>query len=219
MTLPEPRLPRLGALTSGMSTADLVAADDWLELLVEADLEAADLQRLEARGCRVVRSHLLSVRAEETRWVDAEFDECELAGARMSEAAFTRVLFRGGRLSGAQLFASRLNDVRFESCRADGASFRFTKGERVAFIDCDLRGAEFVGAELASVRFEGCDLEGADFTQARIADAHLHRSQLQGIRGATGLQRPVIEASQVVPFALSLFAVHGVVVEAVEDEG
>ena len=85
-------------------------------------------------------------------------------------------------------------------------------------MECDLRNAEFVGAELTGVRFDGCDLTGADFDKARIPDARLHGSTVDGIRGAGGLIRPVIEPDQVLPFSLSLFALHGVVVDHPGDD-
>ena len=116
-----------------------------------------------------------------------------------------------------QFNASRANDVRFVGCRLDGASYRMVHGERVWFEDCILTEAEFCAAELTRVRFERCDLTAADFSQARIPDADLRGSIVEGLRGVGGLQRPIIDAAQVVPFAYSLMAVHGVVIRGDEE--
>ena len=60
--------------------------------------------------------------------------------------------------------------------------------------------------------------KGGKETAAAIPDARLHGSTVDGIRGAGGLIRPVIEPDQVLPFSLSLFALHGVVVDHPGDD-
>jgi hypothetical protein len=112
-----------------------------------------------------------------------------------------------------------LNDVRFVGCRLDGASFRMVHGERVWFEDCILTEAEFCAAE---------------FDPRAVRTLRSHRRRLltgphprrvtcavpivEGLRGVGGLQRPIIDAAQVVPFAYSLMAVHGVVIRTEGDE-
>ena len=206
-----PHAPRVGTLVPS-DRAELLADLDWYDVLVAADLSATDLAGLNVRGARGSSALFVGADLGRVRVIDAIFDSCDLSGARFDDSALTRVEFRDCRLSGVQFNAARIGDVRFVGCRLDGASFRMLRGERIWFEDCILTEAEFCAAELTSARFERCNLTGTDFSQARIPDASLIGSILDGMRGVTGLQRPVIDATQVVSFAYSLMAVHGVVV-------
>jgi uncharacterized protein YjbI with pentapeptide repeats len=207
----EPRAPRLGELQPA-PRRDLVADLDWTDLAVTDDLAEAYLEQLVARGVHSTAASFVGARVHQARVIDCRFESCDLSGVHCDDGEYTRVEFRECRLSGAQFNSSRLHDVRFVRCRLDGANFRMAHGERVWFEDCVLLDAEFNSAQLAHARFDRCDLTNAEFTHAEIADASLAGSTLDGIRGVGGLQRPVIDASQVVAFAYSLMAVHGVVV-------
>ena len=212
-----PRAPRLGGLATA-TRDELLAELDWYDVSVTCELSGAPLCQLQVRGARFSSVPLVSSDLQGARLIDAAFDGCDLSGARFDEAALTRCEFRDCRLSGVQFNAARANDVRFVGCRLDGASFRMVHGERVWFEDCILTEAEFCAAELTRVRFERCDLTAADFSQARIPDADLRGSIVEGLRGVGGLQRPIIDAAQVVPFAYSLMALHGVVIRTEGDD-
>ena len=211
-----PRAPRLGVLAEP-DRVDLLAELDWLDVSVAHDLSGTDLGEVRMQGIRFASAQLVAANLQRGRTIDTVFDGCDLSGARFDDGALTRVEFRDCRLSGAQFNAARMNDVRFTGCRLDGASFRMVHGERVWFEGSVLTEAEFCAAELVRARFDHCDLTAADFSQARIADAPLHGSILEGVRGVTGLQRPIIDATQVGPFAYSLMAVHGVVIATDDD--
>ena len=213
-----PRPPRLGGLLAA-DHADLLRDLDWADVDVRGDFAGVCLGQLQVQGARVTSSKFVGADLQRARIIDAVIDGSDLSGARIDEAALTRVEFRDCRLSGAQFNASRLTDMRFTGCRLDGASFRMVRGDRVWFEDCVLTEAELYAAELSAARFERCELGRADFSQARIPDARLVGSTLDDIRGIGGLQRPVIDATQVVQLAYALMAVHGVVIQDLEDDG
>ncbi len=213
----EPRAPRISGVQE-MSREELLADLDWQGVAVADDLSHCDLAQLTAQGVRCSSATWVGADLQQSRIMDSVFDGCDLSGARLDDGALTRVEFRNCRLSGVQFNASRINDVRFVECRLDGASFRMAQGERVWFDQCVLTEAEFTATELTRARFEHCDLTAADFSQARIGDASLLGSVVEGIRGVGGLQRPIIDPTQVVPFAYSLMAVHGVVIRTEGDD-
>lgn len=212
-----PRAPRLGNLQAA-TRVELLAELDWQDVLVVDELSGCDLGQLHAQGVRCESAAFVGADLQQARCIDTVFERCDLSGARFDDGALTRVEFRDCRLSGVQFNAARLNDLRFVGCRLDGASFRMAHGERVWFAECVLTEAEFTATEVVSARFEHCDLTAADFSQARIGDASLLGSVVEGLRGVAGLQRPVIDATQVVPFAYSLMALHGVVIRTEGDD-
>ena len=213
----EPRAPRIGSVHESTRAA-LLADLDWQDVSVVDELSHCDLGQLHAQGVRCASAAFVAADLQQARCIDTVFEGCDLSGARFDDGALTRVEFRDCRLSGVQFNASRLNDLRFVGCRLDGASFRMAHGERVWFEHCVLTEAEFTATEVVGARFEHCDLTAADFSQARIGDASLLGSVVDGLRGVTGLQRPIIDATQVVPFAYSLMAVHGVVIRTEGDD-
>lgn len=213
----EPRSPRINGVQQ-MARDELLADLDWQGVLVVDDLSQCELAQLSAQGVRCTSATFIGADLQQARIIDTTFEGCDLSGARLDDGAFTRVEFRDCRLSGVQFNASRINDLRFVGCRLDGASFRMAQGERVWFDQCVLTEAEFTATELTRARFDHCDLTAADFSQARIGDASLLGSVVEGIRGVGGLQRPIIDPTQVVPLAYSLLAVHGVVIRAEGDD-
>jgi uncharacterized protein YjbI with pentapeptide repeats len=205
----EPRLDDLAMFERHQLLADL----DWDGVSLQHDFSGCDLGHLHVRGAHCSSSHFVAADLQDARLIDVVLDGCDLSGARLDEAALTRVRFQDCRLSGVQFNAAHLSDVRFVNCRLDGASFRMTRGKRVWFEQSLLSEAEFTAAELAHVRFDHCDLTTADFSQARIPDARLHGSVVDDLRGVAGLQRPVIDGTQAVPFGLLLLGVQGVVID------
>ena len=216
----QPRAPRVGVVgvVGAAALSEMLADLEWSDVKITHDLSGAHLERMSMQRVRCTSAQFVGADLQQARLVDSLFQDCDLAGVRIDEASLQRVEFRNCRMSGAQFNATRLHDARFEGCRLDGASFRMVRGERVAFDECTLTDAEFYAAELADARFEHCDLTTTDFSQARIPDASLSGSMVEGLRGVGGLQRPIIDASQVVPFAFSLMTLYGVVVRADEDD-
>ena len=184
-------------------TADVVGADGAAPDVVDVEITASLL-----RGCS-----LSGARIERLRMTDVVLDGCDLSGADLYEADLTRVAFESCRLSGATLAKARLTDVTFTGCKAEGLNLRMVTGARVTFDDTVLRDADLLSAAITDGRFLGCDLHDADVTKAKLGGVRLHRSQLDGLKGAEHLRGAVIDATQLVPLAVRVFAALGITVE------
>jgi Pentapeptide repeats (9 copies) len=145
-----------------------------------------------------------------SRLVDVVMRRCDLSGADLEGAAFTRAEFIECRLSGARLPHTRMRDVRFIECRIDQVNLRSAQAEFVRFERCRLENAEMVGARLTGAAFWDCDLSNADVSQVSVERVQLHGSALTGLGGATSLVPISIDAEQPPAFAALLLAKLGV---------
>lgn len=195
------------------ATVEVLLDDpDWYEQLVAGDLTELRCEGLDVRRCHLKDAQLTGSHLGRARFVDCVVEDCELSGVHLDDAALTRVSFLRCRLSGAVFSAARWSDVTFTDCRLDGASLRMVQAEHSRFHECILHQADLTGLVLAHGRFTDCDLTAADFSAARVTDADLRGSRLDGMRGIAGLQRPVLDPEQAVPFSMALMDLHGVVV-------
>lgn len=127
------------------------------------------------------------------------------------------VELRRCRLSGVDLSAARLNDVHLVECKLDEAGFAGATGERLRMDSCLLPRASLVGARIEHLRLYDCDLTEVDVSGARLDGARLHGSAIERLKGADGLRGVTIDSTQVVPFALRLFAARNIGVD--DDRG
>jgi uncharacterized protein YjbI with pentapeptide repeats len=184
-----PRRRPLDGPTHAPSPPDLPpepATDGWVGARLEAaDHAEAALPRLRITDCEMIR--------------------CNLANARCSGAALTRVVLRGCRLTGIALAGGQLTDVAFEDCRIDLASFSECDLERVVFADCMLVQSDFLAARLHDVRFERCDMTDIDISEASSRNSQLRGCTLDGLRGAASLRNVAMPWGDVMA-AAGLFA-------------
>lgn len=206
-----PHAPRLGEVRPA-SVAALLDDPDWYELRVSGDLAATRCPGLDVRRSHFVGAELTGSHLSGARLVDCVVEDSEFSGVHLDDAALTRVAFVRCRLSGVVFSAARWQDVTFTDCRLDGASLRMVRAEHSRFTECVLRGGDLYGMVLAHGAFTDCDLTEADFSAARVSDPDLRGSRLDGLRGIAGLQRPVLDPEQAVPFSAALMDLHGVVV-------
>jgi uncharacterized protein YjbI with pentapeptide repeats len=87
------------------------------------------------------------------------------------------------------------------------------RGERVGFESTTMRGADLYEAELSAAHLFDCDLSGAELSKIRMAGARLHGCTLDEIKGAGYLRDVVIDATQLVPLALNVFAALGITID------
>ncbi|MDB5431635.1 MAG: pentapeptide repeat protein [Caulobacter sp.] len=141
---------------------------------------------------------------------EADFSNCNLAGARLGAITAERTVFYCADLRGVDLSDANLNgaDLRGASLRAadltgallDGADLRkailtkldlsgghqiaptTTTGEvAVDFSDASMKGARLGGARLENASFKGAVLHGADFEGARLDGADFAGAVLTGV--------------------------------------
>jgi uncharacterized protein YjbI with pentapeptide repeats len=205
--------PRLPAELAPRAAADLRGESDWAGCHVEGDLSGLVARRLDVAECRLTAVALTGADLDGVRMTDTLLEDCELSGAMFHDAVLTRVELRRCRMSGLQLPAAKLRDVTVLDGKLDEANLRMTTGERLAFRSSHLGGADFAAARLDDVRFFDCDLSRADFSNATIAGCRLHGSTVEGLQGAQHLGRAAIDSTQVLPFALRLYAALGIVVD------
>ena len=98
------------------------------------------------------------------------------------------------------------DEVSWESCEARGDLAG-------AFESTTMRGADLSEAELAAAHLFDCDLSGAELSKIRMAGARLHGCTIDEIMGAGYLRVVVIDATQIVPLALNVFAALGITID------
>jgi uncharacterized protein YjbI with pentapeptide repeats len=210
---PGPSTPRLPDTL--VSDAEALLGDDveWSGQHVVGDFSSRTAERVDVTACRVQSTSFTAVDIRRLRVSDALFVDCELSGATLHEADFSRVEFVQCRMLGLSVPAGRLRDVRFVECRLDGAEFRMSDCDQVQFDRCNLVGADFYAARLSRVHLFDSDLTGVEFSKAILKDGRLHGSRLESLRGASALRNVTIDSSQILPMALQVFSSVGIDVD------
>ena len=109
-------------------------------------------------------------------------------------------------MSGGLLPLAQLQDVTFSECKLDGMNLRMSTGDRVVFDHVNLRHGELTSAHLTSACFFDCDLGEAEVSHTQLPSARFHGSLLGDIKGGEYLRDIVIDSSQVLPLATSVFS-------------
>lgn len=182
--------PRLRTqLESASPTADDI--DDearLLDLVLEdVDLTDVDAEHVEFSGSRLTRCKLGGSDLDKLILVDSELAQCDLANARWSDAAVTRLAITSSRLTGFAAPGASFQHVTIRDSVLDFASFRFAKFVKVEFSDCRLQSADFVSADLSGTVFRRCDLTSAEFSQVKAAGATFVDCTWEGTRGIASL--------------------------------
>jgi uncharacterized protein YjbI with pentapeptide repeats len=187
--------PRLRAdLTTATLTPDEIDDEDRLLELELTDLDLTDLvaEHLEISGSRLTRCRLGGSDLDKPILVDVVLDHCDLANARWSDAAVTRMRVTSSRLTGFAGPGLSLQHVTVRDSVLDFSSFRFAKFVKVEFTDCRLQNADFVSADLSGTVFRRCDLTTAEFSQAKARGAIFADCTWEGTRGIGSLSGATI---------------------------
>ena len=187
--------PRLRAdLTAATLTPDEIDDEDRLLELELTDLDLSDLvaEHLELSGSRLTRCRLGGSELDKPILVDVVLDHCDLANARWSDAAVTRMRVTSSRLTGFAGPGLSLQHVTVRDSVLDFSSFRFAKFVKVEFTDCRLQNADFVSADLSGTVFRRCDLTTAEFSQAKARGAIFADCTWEGTRGIGSLSGATI---------------------------
>jgi uncharacterized protein YjbI with pentapeptide repeats len=189
-------VPRLRAQLESAAPDDFEDEDRLLELALEdVDLSDVEAEHVEISGCRLTRCKLAGTDLDKLVLVDTELTQCDVANARWSDAAVTRLAITSSRLTG---FAGPGMSIQHGTVRdsvLDFASFRFAKFQKVEFSDCRLQNADFVSANLSGTVFRRCDLSGAEFSQVKAAKAVFVDCTWDGAKGLVSLAGATVAAA------------------------
>ncbi|TDC30550.1 pentapeptide repeat-containing protein [Kribbella albertanoniae] len=163
--------------------------------LEDVDLSDLEAEHLEIGGCRLTRSKLAGSDLEKLILVDSELLHCDVANARWSDAAVTRVAIVSSRMTGFAGPGMSLQHTTVRDSLLDYASFRFAKFQKVELSDCRLQNADFVSADLSGAVFRQCDLSGAEFSQVKAAGALFVDCTWDGAKGLSFLAGATVAAS------------------------
>ena len=191
-------VPRLRAHLDAASPSPDEVEDE--ERLLELALDDVDLSDLEAEhveisGCRLTRCKLAGSDLDKLILVDTELSQCDVANARWSDAAVTRVAIVSSRLTGFAGPGTSLQHVTVRDSVLDFASFRFAKFLKVEFSDCRLQSADLVSADLSGTVFRRCDFTGAEFSQVKARGAVFVDCTWEGAKGLVSLAGATVAAS------------------------
>jgi uncharacterized protein YjbI with pentapeptide repeats len=159
-----------------------------LDLALE-DVDLSDLvaEHVELSGCRLTRCSLAGSDLDKLVLVDTELTQCDLANARWSDAAVTRLAISASRLTGFAAPGTSIQHATIRDSVLDFGSFRFAKFVKVEFADCRLQNADFVSADLSGTVFRRCDLTAAEFSQVKATGATFVDCTWEGTRGIGSL--------------------------------
>ena len=160
----------------------LTGADLTDATLEDADLESVDLlgdtiiangadfSRVRAPGLTAIKLSLRGLHAPGIVLTKAQFIECDLEGADLSDASMDQVVFIKSNLAGLRCHGARMRKAVFvEQVSLAGADFS----------ECDLSEANLRQASLPGVNFDRAIVENADLSGADLTAAVLTR-----VRGA-----------------------------------
>jgi uncharacterized protein YjbI with pentapeptide repeats len=213
-----PTLPRLPPEVPLDVHLRLTAGAEFDGLTIQGDYSEAHLEGLIVEEAHIVRSSFIATDLSRLKLVDVVVEASDLSGADMEEASFTRVTFKDCRMSGARLPRTHMRDVTFSEVRLDNGNFRMGTGDRVLFDHVILERGDFYSAQLTSTHFFDCDLTGADITKAKLSGARFHGSALIDLKGGEDLRNVVIDSSQVLPLATSVFGGLNIHIEDERDD-
>lgn len=165
------------------------------------DLEITNLAELVelapgsvVENCRLQGLDLQAVSLEGIRFVDCDFNTCNVSSVRLHQSAWRGVHFEHCKLMGMRWDTAKKEGfaVSFKECTLDYSVFAGIDLSKSAFVSSSLREVAFEGCHLAGVAFErcrmagvvitGCDLRGADFRTAVDWTIHPSENQLTGAR-------------------------------------
>jgi len=190
--------PRLRAhLDPASPTPDEIEDETRLLDLALTDVDLSDLEaeHVELSGCRLTRCKLAGSDLDRLILVDTELSQCDVANARWSDAAVTRLAITSSRLTGFAGPGMSIQHATIRDSVLDFGSFRFAKFLKVEFADCRLQNADFVSADLSGTVFRGCDFTGAEFSQVKATGAVFVDCTWDTARGLTSLTGATVAAS------------------------
>ena len=164
---------RKGLLIQFLAEAKLIAQEQRVISLVDADLTFADL-----RGARLSGADLRGAFLRGADLTSAKLESANLESAILSGADLESAYLSGAILSGAYLIGARLYVANLESAILSGADLTSAFLTSAFLRGADLRGARLSGADLTFANLRGADLTLADLNSAYLIGARLSGANL-----------------------------------------
>ena len=180
-----------------LSSAEVavIAADRAPVLLVDCDLEDADLSRIDMTDwrfehCVLKRANLTGVALER-----AEFAGCRGAFANFNAAELGEAKFQSSDFNNARFTGASLSQASFNGCKLTGADFSRAKNVAITFYETTLSAAILAGfsfrkhrlirvdfsmADLANCDFRDTVFEESSLREANLVDARFESADLRG---------------------------------------
>ncbi|MFF0343427.1 pentapeptide repeat-containing protein [Kribbella sp. NPDC004875] len=189
-------VPRLRAQLESALPEQIEDEERLLDLgLEDVDLSDLEAEHIEVSGCRLTRCKLAGSDLEKLIVVDTELVQCDIANARWSDAALTRVAITASRMIGFAGPGATFQHVTVRDTVLDFGSFRFAKFHKVELTDCRLQNADFVSADLTGAVFRRCDLSGVEFSQVKATKAVFVDCTWDGAKGLASLAGATVAAA------------------------
>lgn len=187
----------------------LIEKDNPIVVLSGADLSGANLNRADLRkinltGTNLIRSdfwmadlsgtNLSEADLRETNLSEADLSETNLSGANLSwsdlfkvdlseadlsEATFIEVDMSNAKLSKATLSRAMLSRINLSEADLNKADLSEADLESVSLISAKLSGANMSGAKLRKVDLSSIDLRGANLNGAKLIKVNLRKADLR----------------------------------------
>lgn len=170
---------------------------DWLHLMRRvnfhsANLNGADLSRLDLSGLDFRGAELNRVNLEASDLRGANLERANLSGARLNQANLNDATLAFANLTGANLLnanlrRAQLNGTNFAGAnlgraRLIDANLREAVCSAAVLMGADLTGADVQRADLRKATFVRADLQAADLSFANLEGAFLLEANLSGAR-------------------------------------
>ena len=117
-------------------------------VLTDADLTGAILTKANLSGVMAQRAGFQKARLEDLKVVEADFSDCDFAGAVLKDCTFINCRFPHARMTGAAL-----DNCSFVNCDLGKLHGEQLRADRCNFLSCGLDRADLCGAMMKKVTF------------------------------------------------------------------
>jgi uncharacterized protein YjbI with pentapeptide repeats len=211
------RAPRISPVAedAAESTIERLHDEDWHSgvRVRSADWTGSDADMVTIELATLATVDFSGSRLERLRLVDVVLQGCDLSNLVLVEPSMVRVELRDCRVTGLALQGGRLEDVRLQSCRGEAFAMTRTKAIRFGMDDCQLLEADFREAVFEHLDINGTELRASEWIHAKVSEGRVRTSDLDGLKGASGLGGCRVDGVTLLSAASGLAAALGIRVD------
>ena len=170
-----------------LARADLERIVGFPQMLVDCDLEQADLSGLDFSHWRFERCNLRRVDVSRAKFEGSHWQSCRAAFANFMACDLSETIFVATDFNNATFKRANLQSAKFAQCKLTGADLFEVKGLDITFdetllISAKLPGHSFRKATLNRIDFSQADLRKCDFRHTTFAECSLREANMDGSR-------------------------------------